>query len=785
MVVVVAASNPLAYLAYLLSVLSDGRDALRLIAMDDEEPYQPQTLADLLYPAPGEDKGTYPPSVATSQYLIRLSQLSLDSLYSEPAHVASELASVESELVNLCFREYSTFISVHQCSSAVSSAFDDFELSLGRLIDAVPALEDECRQFAKKTGGIQRARSKAALVQENQDRLLDLFELPQLMETCVRNGYYHEAMELSRHVEKISDGSQVALVQDVAREIEWVLQLMTAQLLELLREPVKLPTLIKAVNYLRRAGDINDDEMELVFLTSRLHNFRNQLTGIERDRGEPARYLRRYVDLFRENVYDIISQTTAIFPSLEQGRLASFTSLCVDDLVNLVASYIPRIAADPAAISSISVQLGYCSLSFARVGLDFTALFLEPFGQVILSSYARSVTQASDAICDVLHGAITNGRSPSSFVASPDEVLRILPDPNSPPNRPPASSTLVPPPNMSCYPLVAEFTNSHFTSLNSLRLLAPLALASQLATIQSHSLSAATQSVLDYVHQAIDLGEQHESRPRHVRTPSSPRAHLLRRNTETQMSHEARLARKKEAQRVCVAFADMWLMGMDLVQRALSAVYEEVNLEFTDDLRTVLGRLHHWIDLHCERTESSQDLADGVKGEEDQDLESGTNRTVGSGEATTGMTEMASEMDTRSEPQSYVSTSTSVATTTEGPQNDAPDSESIINKEVLLDPAVKVDVDSSAAVAQAAEVAGHGVVVGGVVHSSVLGQEANDSDVEMPARLDTSTATNENALTSGNDDERLRGDALAGLQGGANILDQRAKHKKRNRKGKR
>ena len=542
-------------------------------------------------------------SPSAKAYLDRLVSLDLDHLVQEPSLISNERSAVDLELVNLCYREYSTFTSVHQCSAAIGAAFDDFDNSLDKLIESIPALEDECRQFGRGTSEIQTARKKAVLLQEHEDKLLDVLEIPQLLETCVRNGYYQEALELSTHVSTLREKHHAIIIDDVADEANGILHLMTAQLLGVLREPVKLPALIKAVGYLRRLQDLDDTQLGLAFLSSRLVNYRARLIDIEKDRAEPVRYLRRYIDLFREHVFDIISQHTTIFPAVDTDQLASFVNLCVDDLCQLVHRYIPRIASDSAAMSSILVQLGYCSLSFARAGLDFSALLIDPFKTTVQMSYDQATDAATTAIKTTLAiDAQAAAASPQSLVSA-YHLQQILLDPHSPPHIRHEADDHTPPSVLAHFPPIAQFLNAHLAALNALRLLAPSQSLPELQASQNKSIQAATASVLDYVEQAVSTETSGDlsrtgSRSRHSRTNSTPRAHLLRRNTETQLSAETLAAQRRESKRTCVAFVDAWIMTCEFLSKALGIVLETQGGKVDDQVEK---QLKEWIEANRER----------------------------------------------------------------------------------------------------------------------------------------------------------------------------------------
>lgn len=525
-----------------------------------------------------------------ADYLDRLISLPLASLQKEPSSISSEASTVEAELTNLCYREYSTFISVYKSSTAIQTAFTDFDSSLDQLLDAVPDLEQACRQFSKQTSGLSSARTRAVLVKDHQEKLSNVLELPHLLETCIRNGYYQEAVELIDHSKRMSSKyPDAGIVKDVAKEVESVSQLMISQLLALLREPVKLPTLVKSIGFLRRIAVFDESTLSYVFINSRLANFRDQLVQLERQRSEPVMYVRKYIDAFRENVYDIVSQYSAIFE--DPQLIDAFASHCVEDLLHLLSTYIPRLSGDSAAFSSILVQLGYCAQSFARVGLDFSALLPRSFVNTVISTFSHSVqlaheqlvatlTSASQASGSPIDSLIRNGQRP--------QAGNVLP-----------TDDLSQPPILDDSPPIALFVNAHLSALNSLRLLAPLEQHTVLANLQAASLAESTAAMLDFLKQSLDQPVVSASRPKHTRTPSSPRNHLLRRNTETQLSPAVRAARRYENQANSLYIARTWSATVRYLTSALHAqVYHSQDQVNLSRLEPHIGQLEAWITEH-------------------------------------------------------------------------------------------------------------------------------------------------------------------------------------------
>ncbi|KAF8323766.1 Dor1-domain-containing protein, partial [Clavulina sp. PMI_390] len=454
-------------------------------------------------------------SPAVKSYLTHLSSLPLDTLLTEPGRLATESDILSSDLTQLCHSQHQTFLSLRSASNALSSSLGSLTSSLDTLLnDSIPNLESEARLFSENTKTIQQNRAKASLVLEHHEKLLDVLELPQLLATCIKNGYYSEALDLANHFERnlMSTLPPSTLLESIHTSVVASLQTLLQQLLQQLRAPAKLPVLFKTVNLLRRMEVCSEEQLAMAFILGRSAQLDDTFASANTSRDleeDPAKWLRKWVEVFREGVYDVITQYSSIFLSTPSSTASpasvTNTMLLRSILSHTTQHYLSQLLShlqtklhtiplgDMSSLASLLTQLSYCASSFARVGMDFRQALVPIVEEAILTIVGKGLASAAET----LENTVTlRGNLPPGEWLVDAASAGSLPRRNSSAGG--ASQIHIPPLSLAHFPPIAQYTNMVLSALNALRLVPAPSIAERALELESESLQTVSAALLTY-----------------------------------------------------------------------------------------------------------------------------------------------------------------------------------------------------------------------------------------------------------------------------------------------
>ena len=438
-----------------------------------------QVMADPLYELINSqlDKSSpNPPSATddvTSKYLSRLSTLSLPSITSTESE--SLLQSSHSTLLSiqsLSSRSSSSLVASSDHLSSLRSALPQLAHHAEILRTEIPKLDGKAVAFAEKysrhaENEILDRRKRALLMSRNVDRLSDILDLPTLLSSAISSSTtqgssgtnnHASALDLYSHIKRLHLLYQdSAIISSIYNQAEEAMQEMTSNLITSLRaQNIKLAAGVRTIGWLRRVapdmdGSASDPEGSLgaLFLICRLATLLNMLSALEplkdlanqetalRLRNgkslqstsahsdawsggqQTERYLKRYIEIFREQSFAIVSMYRSIFPSAPdtsssateemrmkmknlglknstsfQGTqhhgpepaqdplspspsaLATFPLHLVSLLMMTLKQYLPNVR-DKSSRESLLTQVLYCAGSLGRLGGDFSLMLAD------------------------------------------------------------------------------------------------------------------------------------------------------------------------------------------------------------------------------------------------------------------------------------------------------------------------------------------------------------------------------------------------------------------------
>ncbi|KAL5559469.1 hypothetical protein UlMin_035680 [Ulmus minor] len=436
--------------------------------------------------------GSLLPLAAASQqpYVSELLSFTLDRLHKEPELLRVDAERIRRQMQEVAVGNYRAFIAAADALLAIREEVSSIDKHLESLIDEIPKLTSGCTEFLESAEQILEKRKLNQTLLANHSTLFDLLEIPQLMDTCVRNGNFDEALDLEAFVGKLSTmHPKLPVIQALAAEVRQTTQSLLSQLLLKLRSNIQLPECLRIIGYLRRIGVFSEYEMRLQFLRCR----ESWLTGIleDLDQRNAYEYLKGMINCHRMHLFDVVNQYRAIFAddtsgseeNYDGGLLFSWAMHQITSHLKTLKIMLPKIT-EGGSLSNILDQCMYCAMGLGWVGLDFRGLLPPLFEEAVLNLFSKNMSTAVENFQLVLDShrwvPLPSVGFPASSVGEETQ------------------EEVTPPSYLMEHPPIAVFVNGVSAAMNELRPCAPISLKHVLAQELIKGLRAVSDSLLRY-----------------------------------------------------------------------------------------------------------------------------------------------------------------------------------------------------------------------------------------------------------------------------------------------
>ncbi|CAM9284961.1 unnamed protein product, partial [Ectocarpus sp. 12 AP-2014] len=231
------------------------------------------------------------PVELSEAYVHSLASLGLERLQNEPGRLHAEAIAVDEALHTLSLDHYRVFIQNQECVRHVRAQGKEMERYLASLLAEVHGLGAEFsvfqREAAELVGGHKRNRQ--TLKHHMQARLLvELLEVPQLMDACVRSDLMEEALSIATFASTLErrhrsrrvvpsapvgsvggdtaakdepiEGHLPGVIKMIVEEVRESARGLQERLVAKLRGPIQLTSCLQVVSCLRRLEILSLEE---------------------------------------------------------------------------------------------------------------------------------------------------------------------------------------------------------------------------------------------------------------------------------------------------------------------------------------------------------------------------------------------------------------------------------------------------------------------------------------------------------------------------------------------
>jgi len=420
------------------------------------------------------------------QYVESLSSFGVSKLLHEPEHLKENQECLMQQTQALAFENYRTFIQAAECSREIYRDFNVIGDHLDSLVGGLPEFTSKIEDFNHSSLEINASRKQNSMVLLRHTQLLEILEISQLMDTCVRNGYYEEALQLSNYVKRIEKKlGSIQVIVDISKDVKRSTQLMLSQLLQQLQGQIQLPACLRIISYLRQLEVFSEPELRIRFLQARDMWFQSVLVQIPNN--DAYSKITKVIELSRVTLFDIVTQYRAIFSDDEpvmgeeqqsltfSNILHAWISRKISEFITTLQQNLPSCV--KGRVDSLFAQCMYFGLSFSRIGADFRGIISSHFHRIMLGEFKdiiKNATELFEEEVSTLNIGQRKVKAGSFHQGSLKDIMSV--------------EVATPPAAILEYNALAVYTNGILSAFNMIRQYPALPLALQITSLLQGSL---------------------------------------------------------------------------------------------------------------------------------------------------------------------------------------------------------------------------------------------------------------------------------------------------------
>lgn len=293
----------------------------------------------------------------------------MSAVADERAAASAALDSANERLAALCQSHSATFVAVEKRNQKIAA-------SLQSLLKKLPETE--------KTKDLLQENALADLTERHRVRrrtllqhasLLELLELPVLLDACVRSHMYDEALQIAAFSTQQLQKEDSPIIQNVVKEIQHRKNDLRHHLLSRFKSTVSMPECLEVITAIRRLNTIEmEHTKEDLEHAHKMSEYKLAVDFLEaRDMWLASgtiqsKALMDSMEAYRTRVFAIATQYNAIFPSYE-NLLALWLSRRIQRYLGLLVSL-----DNCVEIRDALEAILFFGSSLGRLGAEFTAL---------------------------------------------------------------------------------------------------------------------------------------------------------------------------------------------------------------------------------------------------------------------------------------------------------------------------------------------------------------------------------------------------------------------------